>query len=67
MDYKVELNDVRKDIARVMLEILQLDDKADGEARRVMNTYKKAPREGSPEWNIMYQKHFDEFMDKQGI
>jgi hypothetical protein len=58
---------VRRDIAGVMTEILELDDKADGEARRIMNTYKNAPREGSPEWEIMYQKHFDEFMNKQGI
>jgi uncharacterized protein len=67
LDYKVDLNDVRRDIAGVMTEILQLDDKADVEARRIMNTYKNAPREGSPEWEIMYQKHFDEFMNKQGI
>ncbi|GIS84056.1 MAG: hypothetical protein CM1200mP16_03560 [Nitrospina sp.] len=49
-----------------MTEILQLDDKADTEARRIMGTYKNAPREGSPEWDIMYQKHFDEFTNKQG-
>jgi uncharacterized protein len=67
LDYKVDLNDVRRDIAGIMTEILQLDDKADGEARRIMNTYKNTPREGSPEWEIMYQKHFDEFMNKQRI
>ena len=65
LDYKVDLNDVRLDITRVMTDILQLDDKADAEARRIMNTYSKAPREGSPEWDIMYQKHFDEYMNKQ--
>jgi uncharacterized protein len=67
LDYKVDLNDVRRDIAGVMAEILQLDDKADSEARRIINTYKNSPREGSPEWDIMYQKHFDEFMNKQRI
>ena len=66
LDYKVDLNDVRLDITRVMTDILQLDDKADAEARRIMNTYSKAPREGSPEWDIMYQKHFDEYVNKQG-
>ena len=65
LDYKVELNDVRLDITRVMTDVLQLDDKADAEARRIMNTYSNAPREGSPEWDIMYQKHFDEYMNKQ--
>lgn len=67
LDYKVDLNELRLDITRTMTEILQLDDKADTEARRIMSTYKNAPREGSPEWDIMYQKHFDEHMNKQGI
>ena len=67
LDYKVDLNDLRLDITRTMTDILLLDDKADNEARRVMNTYKNAPREGSPEWDIVYQKHFDEFMNKQRI
>ena len=65
LDYKVELNDVRLDITRAMTDVLQLDDKADVEARRILNTYSNAPREGSPEWDIMYQKHFDEYMNKQ--
>ena len=64
LDYKVDLNDVRLDITRVMTNILQVDDKADAEARRILNTYSNAPREGSPEWDIMYQKHFAEYMNK---
>lgn len=67
LDYKVDLNELRLDITRTMTEILQLDDKADTEARRIMSTYKNALREGSLEWEIMYQKHFDEHMNKQGI
>ena len=67
LDYKADLNDLRLDITKTMTEVLQLDDKADTEARRIMSTYKNAPREGSPEWDIMYQKHFDDFMNKQGI
>ena len=55
LDYKVDLNELRLDITRTMTEMLQLDDKADTEARRIMSTYKNAPREGSPEWDIMYQ------------
>ena len=67
LDYKVDLNDIRLDITKVMTDILQLDDKADAEARRVMNTYSNAPREGSPEWDIMYNKHFEEYMNKKGL
>jgi hypothetical protein len=67
LDYKVDLNDVRLDITRVMTNILQLDDKADADARRVLNSYSNAPREGSPEWDIMYQKHFDEYLNKHRL
>ena len=67
LDYKVELNDIRLEITRVMTDILQYDDKADAEARRILSTYANSPREGSPEWDIMYQKHFDEYMNKQGL
>ena len=67
LDYKVELNDIRLEITRVMTDILQYDDKADAEARRILSTYANAPREGSSEWDIMYQKHFDEYMNKQGL
>lgn len=66
LDYKVDLNDIRLDITKVMTDILQLDDKGDAEARRVMSTYANAPREGSPEWDIMYHKHFEEYMNKHG-
>ena len=67
LDYKVDLNDLRLEITKTMTEILEIDDKADTEARRILNTYKNSPREGSPEWDIMYQKHFDEYMNKQGL
>ncbi len=67
LDYKVELNDIRLDITRVMTDILQLDDKADSEARKILNSYSKTPREGSPEWDIMYHKHFEEYMNKKGL
>ena len=67
LDYKVDLNELRLEITRTMTELLQLDDKADKEARRILNTYKNGPREGSPEWDIMYQKHFDEYMNKQNM
>ena len=66
LDYKVDLNDIRLDITRVMTGILQVDDKADVEARRKMNSYSNAPREGSPEWDIMYRKHFEEYLNKHG-
>jgi len=68
LDYKVDLNDVRLEVARVMMEELKLDDQADEEARRIIASYKeKKLREGTPEWDIMYQKHYEENLHKLGI
>lgn len=68
LDYKMDLNDVRLEITRVMTEELKLDEKADTEARKTIASYKeKKIREGTPEWDIMYQKHYEEWLKKLGV
>lgn len=68
LDYKMDLNDVRLEITRVMTEELKLDEKADAEARKTIASYKeKKIREGTPEWDIMYQKHYEEWLKKLGV
>ena len=68
MDYKADLNDVRLEITRVMTDVLKLDDRADVEARKIIGSYKeKKLREGTPEWEIMYQKHYEASLNKLGI
>ncbi len=68
LDYKMDLNDVRLEITRVMTEELKLDEKADTEARKIIASYKeKKVREGTPEWDIMYQKHYEECLKKLGV
>ena len=68
LDYKMDLNDVRLEITRVMTEELKFDERADSEARKIIASYKeKKIREGTPEWDIMYQKHYEEWLRKLGI
>ena len=68
LDYKMDLNDVRLEITRVMTEELKLDERADTEARKTIASYKeKKIREGTPEWDIMYQKHYEEWLKKLGV
>jgi hypothetical protein len=68
LDYKMDLNEVRLEITRVMTEELKLDEKADTEARKTIASYKeKKIREGTPEWDIMYQKHYEEWLKKLGV
>ncbi|MCF8720674.1 DUF507 family protein [Nitrospina gracilis] len=68
IDYKEDLNDVRLEIARVINEELKIDDKADAEARRIIESYTtRKLREGTEEWDIMYQKHYEEYFKKHGL
>ncbi len=67
IDYKVDLNDVRLEITRVMTQELMKDEKADQLARKIIESYSKSLREGSPEWEIMYQKHYEEELHKLGM
>ncbi len=68
LDYKMDLNDVRLEITRVMTEELKLDERAEFEARKIIASYKeKKVREGTPEWDIMYQKHYEEWLRKLGV
>jgi len=68
LDYKEDLNDVRLEVARVITVELEIDDQADEEARRILATYKeKKLREGTEEWEILYQKHYEEQLRKHGL
>ena len=67
MDYKVDLNDIRLEITRVMTDKLKIEDKADEEARKKLSSYSKTMREGSPEWEVLYQKHYEEYLTKFGL
>jgi len=68
LDYKEDLNDIRLEITRVMTDELKMDDRADQEARKIIESYTtKTIREGSPEWDIMYQKHYEEALNKLGM
>ncbi len=67
LDYSVDLNDIRLEIARVMTEKLQLEEKADEKARKIVTSYSKNLREGSPEWEVMYHKHYEEELTRLGL
>lgn len=67
LDYKVDLNEVRLEVAGAMLEELQKDDQADIQTRKIIDSYAKKIREGTPEWDVMYNKHYEEFMNKHKL
>ena len=66
-DYKAELNEVRLEITHVMNEYLKIEDQADETARKVCASYSKKLHEGTDEWEILYNKHYEEHLSKHGI
>jgi hypothetical protein len=66
-DYKTELNDVRLEITHVVNEYLKIEDSADENARKVCASYSRKMREGTDEWDILYNRHYDEYMSKHGL
>ena len=66
-DYKTELNDVRLEITHIINEYLKIEDSADEEARKVCASYSRKMREGTDEWDILYNRHYEEYMSKHGL
>ena len=66
-DYKTELNEVRLEITYVMNEYLKIEDHADESARKICASYSKKLREGTDEWDILYNKHYEEHLSKHGL
>ncbi len=64
-DFLREPNDVRLQMVRIITDELTIDEIVDEEARRVLASYSRKLREGSPEWEILYNKHYEEEMMKR--
>lgn len=60
-----EPNDIRLQIVRIITDELKIDDVVDEEVRRILSSYSKKMREGSSEWEVLYQKHYDEEIKKR--
>lgn len=66
-DYKTDLNDVRLEVASVMNDYLKIEDRADENARKICASYSRKMREGTDEWDILYNKHYEEYLSKNGL
>ena len=58
---------VRKSIKRSIIAQLQVGEEMDAKVRQKIESLKKGVPEGSPEWDILYSKYFQEEEIKKGI
>ncbi len=57
---------VRREIKRTITNELKVGEDIDAEVRKKLQSYTKKLIEGSPEWEIMYRKFFEEEDAKKG-
>ena len=60
-------DDIRQEIRRLLEELLAGEEKLDKAARLKIESQRRIIPEGTPEWNILYHKYYNEEVKKLGI
>lgn len=63
---KVEEGEIRREMKRSIVKELKISADIDTAVRKKLNSYSKKIPEGSPEWEVLYQKFFQEEEAKKG-
>lgn len=64
---KKDVNDVRLEIVKGFTEALQIEEKADRDARAKVLSQKKGILEGSEEYEILHKRYYGEELKKLGV
>lgn len=67
LDYLQEPNDVRLHVVKVITDELKVDDDIDAHVRKTVESYSRNIKEGSSEWEVLYEKHYKLEMAKKGF
>jgi hypothetical protein len=60
-------DDIRQEIRRLLEELLAGEERLDKAARLKIESQRRIIPEGTPEWNILYHKYYNEEVKKLGI
>ncbi len=63
---QAEEGEIRREIRRVIAKELKVNSDMDAAVRHKLNSYSKKIPEGSPEWDVLYQKFFHEEAARKG-
>ena len=58
-------NDVRLQIVKTLTDELKIEEVIDAEVRRKLASYSRKIVEGNREWDVMYQKFYEQEMRKR--
>ena len=59
-------NTIRLDIVRIITRELKIEEEVDEIVRKKLASYSRKIQEGSQEWDVLYQKIYEEEMTKKG-
>ncbi len=62
-----DTNAIRLEIVRVMMELLQIEDKVDRASRQKIRSQKREISEGTEEWDLLHRRYYAEELKKLGI
>jgi len=65
VQFKGDEVQVLREIKRVFAGELKLEEELDRRVRAKLESYSRRMIEGSPEWNVLYQKTFEEELKKR--
>jgi uncharacterized protein len=60
-------DDIRQEVRRLLEDLLAGEEKLDKAARLKIESQRRIIPEGTPEWNILYHKYYNEEVKKLGI
>jgi len=60
-------DDVRQKLRGILEDLLAEEEKLDKAARQMIESQRRIIVEGTPEWDILYKKYYNEQVKKLGI
>jgi hypothetical protein len=64
IEFIEDRNTIRLEIVKIINEELKREEALDLDARKKIESQKRAVPEGSPEWEILYRKYYSEELKK---
>ncbi|MBI3793961.1 MAG: DUF507 family protein [Nitrospinae bacterium] len=65
VEYFLEENKLRLEIVKSLTDEIRTEDEIDVAVRKTISSYGRDLREGSSEWEIVYQRHYQEETKKR--
>jgi len=67
VEFHAEIQEIRMNVLRSIHNELIMDDDIEEEVRRILSTYSSRLVEGSRDWDILFNKHYEQEARRRGL